>query len=234
MQMMLSRRRFITQMAAISGMGAAFVSMQALGLASMVFAKPAPILPATIGKGTHVVILGAGIAGLVTAYRLERAGFSVTLVEARRRTGGRNWTLRHGDKVKMIGADEQTVGFSRGMYFNAGPARIPSHHQGVLGYCKLLGVPLEVEVNFSDSALLQSDGSFNGKPIQERQAIHGFRGRIAELLTKATNRGALDRELTAEDKERLVAFLRTYGDLSKDSLYEGTDRAGYKVLPRAY
>ena len=120
------------------------------------------------------------------------------------------------------------------MYFNAGPARIPSLHQGLLGYCKLLEVPLEIEVNFSDSALLQSDGSFNGRPIQERQAINDFRGRIAELLSKATNRGALDRELTAEDKERLVAFLRTYGDLSKDGLYKGTDRAGYKVLPGAY
>jgi monoamine oxidase len=142
--------------------------MQALGLASRVFAEPAPILPAKIGIGTHVVILGAGIAGLVMAYRLERAGFAVTLVEARRRTGGRNWTLRHGDKVEMIGEAEQAVGFSKGMYFNAGPARIPSHHQGLLGYCKLLGVPLEVEVNFSNSTLLQSDGSFNGKPIQER------------------------------------------------------------------
>jgi monoamine oxidase len=231
---MLSRRRFITQMAAISGMGAAFVSMQALGLASMVFAKPAPILPATIGKGTHVVILGAGIAGLVTAYRLERAGFSVTVVEARRRTGGRNWTLRQGDKVEMLGESEQTVDFSKGMYFNAGPARIPSHHQGLLSYCKILGVPLEVEVNFSNSALLQSANSFGGKPIQERQAINDFRGRIAELLCKTTRLGALDRELTAEDKERLVAFLRNYGDLSKDNVYKGTERAGYKVLPGPY
>jgi len=48
--------------------------MQALGLATIVFAQPAPILSAKIGKGTHVVILGAGIAGLVMAYRLERAG----------------------------------------------------------------------------------------------------------------------------------------------------------------
>jgi monoamine oxidase len=233
-QMLLSRRKFLTQVAAISGMGAALLSMQALGLASTVFAQPAPILPAKIGSGTHVVILGAGIAGLVMAYRLERAGFSVTLVEARRRTGGRNWTLRHGDKVEMIGEAEQTVGFSKGMYFNAGPARIPSLHQGILSYCKLLGVPLEVEVNFSDSALLQSDGSFNGKPIQERQAINDFRGRIAELLSKATNRGALDQDLTADDKERLIAFLRTYGDLSKDSLYKGSERSGYKVLPGAY
>src|SRR6202023_3158549 len=145
--MVLSRRKFVTHLAAISGMGAAFLSMQALGLASMAFAEPAPILPAKIGNGTQVVILGAGIAGLVMAYRMERAGFAVTVVEARRRTGGRNWTLRHGDKVEMIGETAQTVGFSEGMYFNAGPARIPSHHQGLLSYCKLLGVPLEVEVN---------------------------------------------------------------------------------------
>jgi len=232
--MVLSRRMFITQIAAISGMGAAFLSMQALGLASRVFAEPAPILPAKIGYGTHVVILGAGIAGLVMAYRMERADFSVTLVEARRRTGGRNWTLRHGDKVEMIGEADQTVGFSEGMYFNAGPARIPSHHRGLLSYCKLLGVPLEVEVNFSNSALLQSDNVFGGKPIQERQAINDFRGRIAELLSKATNRGALDQDLTAGDKQRLVAFLRDYGDLSKDGLYKGTERAGYKVLPGPY
>src|SRR5271170_692603 len=231
MQLVLSRRKFITQLAAISGIGTAFLSMQALGLASTVFAHPAPILPARIGHGTHVIILGAGIAGLVMAYRMERAGFAVTLVEARRRTGGRNWTLRHGDKVEMIGQGEQPVRFSEGLYFNAGPARIPSHHQGLLGYCKLLGVPLEVEVNFSNSALLQADGVFAGKPIQERQAINDFRGRMAELLSKATNRGALDQELTADDKQRLIAFLRKYGDLSKNNLYKGTDRAGYKVLP---
>ncbi|MGO9450164.1 MAG: flavin monoamine oxidase family protein [Candidatus Binataceae bacterium] len=232
--MVLSRRKFVSQVAAISGIGAAFLSMQALGLASVVFAEPAPILPAKIGRGTHVVILGAGIAGLVLAYRMERAGFSVTLVEARRRVGGRNWTLRHGDKVEMTGEAEQTVSFSKGMYFNAGPARIPSHHQGLLSYCKLLGVPLEVEVNFSNSALLESTGAFGGKPIQEREAINDFRGQISELLSKATNRGALDQELTADDKERLLAFLRTYGDLSRDGLYKGSERAGYKVLPGAY
>src|ERR1700688_1418938 len=118
--MVLSRRTFVTHVAGISGMGSAVLSMQALGLASIVFAEPAPILPAKIGTGTHVVILGAGIAGLVMAYRMERAGFSVTLVEARRRTGGRNWTLRHGDKVEMIDQPEQRVRFSTGLYFNAG------------------------------------------------------------------------------------------------------------------
>ncbi len=233
MQTVLSRRKFLTDVARIGGIGAAFLSMQGLGLASTVVAEPAPNLPPKIGAGTHVVILGAGIAGLVMTYRLERAGFVVTLVEARHRLGGRNWTLRHGDKVEMIGEAEQTAAFSKGMYLNAGPARIPSHHQGLLSYCKLLAVPLEVEVNFSNSALLQSKNAFDGKPIQERQAINDFRGAIAELLSKATSRGALDQELTADDKQRLTAFLREYGDLSKDGLYKGSERSGYKVLPGA-
>ena len=232
--MLLSRRKFLTNLAALSSIGVAFSLMQALGLASTAIAPPAPPMPANLGKGTHVVILGAGIAGLVMAYRLERTGYTVTLVEARRRVGGRTWTLRHGDRVEMIGEATQTVGFSHGMYFNAGPARIPSHHQGLLGYCKLLGVPLEVEVNFNNSALLQAGGVFAGKPIQERQAIYDFRGRIAELLSKATNRGALDQELSADDKQRLIAFLRDYGDLAKDNTYKGSERDGYKVLPGPY
>ena len=232
--MALTRREFLTQIAAIAGTGAAFLSMQTLGLASTALAQPAPNLPAKVGNGTRVAILGAGIAGLVMAYRMERAGFSVKLLEARRRTGGRNWTLRHGDKVDTIGEAEQTVAFSKGLYFNAGPARIPSHHQGILSYCKLLELPLEVEVNFSNSALLQSADAFGGTAIQERQAINDFRGGISELLSKAINRGALDHELTTDDKERLVVFLRKYGDLSKDNLYKGTERAGYKVFPGAY
>jgi len=59
------------------------------------------------------------------------------------------------------------------------------------------------------------------------------RGEISELLGKALNRGALDEELTAEDKERMIAFLRTYGDLSPDLLFKGSTRSGYKSLPAA-
>src|SRR5262249_30581125 len=43
--------------------------------------------------------------------------------------------------------------------------------------------------------------------------------------------GALDQELTAQDKERMIAFLRRYGDLSSDLVYRGSTRSGYTTLP---
>src|SRR4051794_9581208 len=46
------------------------------------------------GKPKKVVIVGAGIAGLVSAFELMQAGHEVTLVEARMRPGGRVYTLR--------------------------------------------------------------------------------------------------------------------------------------------
>jgi monoamine oxidase len=44
----------------------------------------------------HVVVAGAGLAGLCAARKLVKAGVQVTLVEARERAGGRVWTIRDG------------------------------------------------------------------------------------------------------------------------------------------
>src|ERR1700747_2566435 len=66
-----------------------------------------------------------------------------------------------------------------------------------------------------------------------RQAINDTRGAVSELLGKAINRGALDQELSGDDKERMLAFLRQYGDLSPDLLVKGAGRSGYQILPGA-
>lgn len=227
---MITRRSVLEHIGLMGGLGASFGAMHALGIAGVAQAQDMSVLPAGLGKGRHVVVLGAGIAGLTSAYELEQAGFLVTLLEARTRVGGRAWTVRDGDRIEMIGEETQTARFSEGVYFNAGPARIPSFHQGLLGYAKKFSVPLEVEVNSSRSAYVMGD---DGSKIRMRTAINDMRGRIAELLAKAIGKGSLDAELSAADREKLMPFLKAYGDLGDDGKFIGTERSGFGTAPGA-
>lgn len=232
--MALTRRQFLTRVGHAGGYSAAFVMMQSLGLLAIPEAEAeANKLLRVDGKGSSVVILGAGIAGLVAAYELGKAGYRCTLLEARRRSGGRNWTLRGGDSVEFSTGVRQSCSFDEGNYFNAGPARLPAIHRTMLGYCHELGVPLEVEVNSSRSALLQSGKLNGGIAVTERRAVNDTRGHVSELLAKCIKKGALDEEITAEDRDRMIAFLRQYGDLEPDLLFRGTERSGFKVPPGA-
>ena len=47
-----------------------------------------------------IVILGAGLSGLLTAYRLQNKGFEIEIIEARDRIGGRIHTL-HSDSTEI-------------------------------------------------------------------------------------------------------------------------------------
>ena len=86
----VSRRDFLMRVGQAGGYSAAFATMQALGLMPMKGAAAEPIhaQPGT-GNGVKVVVLGGGIGGLVSAYELRKLGYSVTLLEARERPGGR-------------------------------------------------------------------------------------------------------------------------------------------------
>ena len=81
------------------------------------------------GPAKKVLILGAGMAGLVAGYELSKLGHDVTILEARTRPGGRVHTLREP--------------FADGLYAEAGAARIPDEHELTLKYVKEFDLPLE-------------------------------------------------------------------------------------------
>jgi monoamine oxidase len=229
-----TRRSFISRVAIAGGYRAAFTAMQALGLlATTAEASPLPDLPANFGAGKKILILGGGIAGLVSAYELRKAGFTCTVLEARERPGGRNWSVRNGSKVEFTDGTTQTCDWEEGHYLNVGPARLPSIHRIIIDYCEELGVPLEVEINTSRSTLMQANTLNGGKPVEQRQVVNDTRGYISELLAKCIDQHGLDKVLDKEDTERMLEFLQSYGDLSNDYNYKGSSRSGFISPPGA-
>jgi monoamine oxidase len=84
-------------------------------------------LPKT-GKPGKVVIVGAGMAGLVAGYELMRAGHDITILEARGHVGGRVQTIRSP--------------FESGLHAEAGAMRIPSAHHLTMGYVNKFGLKM--------------------------------------------------------------------------------------------
>ena len=101
-------------------------------------------LPPTDAPRKRVVVLGAGIAGLVAARELRAAGHEVVLVEARQRVGGRIRTLR--------------APFSPGQYAEAGAMRVPSSHALVRHYADHFNLGMRPFRSFNPRAWFCSHG----------------------------------------------------------------------------
>lgn len=98
----VSRRRFLRQTVRATAAG--------IGLSiAHPFVETAPSMPTSSGQ--HVLVLGAGLAGLAAAWELESAGAEVTVLEARSRPGGRVHTLRQSFADDLY-AEAGAVAFS--------------------------------------------------------------------------------------------------------------------------
>lgn len=263
-----SRRRFLKGLGGLGLAAAAYHPLVASGLWRIprAVAQELPTLPP--GNGRSVAIVGAGVAGLVAAYELRQAGWTVTIYEATDRYGGRSLTLRPADpaykewylatnpfvteasyadtipaEVKGARVPEQTADFEvvrQGdgyfeLFLNAGPGRIPTHHTGVLYYCRELGVELMPYIFVSDANRLQAEGLNGGNPVQIREFLYNMQGYLGQML-HALDEAALQGVDPAADERSLVLFKRfvsQFGDLDADGTFTRTERAGYLVEPGA-
>lgn len=133
----------------------------------------------------NIIVVGAGISGLVTASLLKEAGHNVTILEANERIGGRIFTDR--------------TSFYAGQYMENGAMRIPNIHHLVLSYINKFNLPIEEFINSAPTDLIYINGIRTTQAIYEKNPdILGFpvapseRGKTAEQLLQYAIKPVVD------------------------------------------
>ena len=173
----VSRRQLLTMIGMAAGTTTMYQAMHSLGFAAESTFK-GPIQLGAAPRGASVLVLGAGIAGMVAALELRDAGYRVQVLEYNSRAGGRNWTLRGGDRYTELGGTTQECRFDPGLYINPGPWRLSYHHYGMLSYCRRLGVALETFTNINYNAYVHNTKAFGGKPQRLRTVKADYQGHV--------------------------------------------------------
>ncbi len=157
-------------------------------------------------KRRHVIVVGAGLAGLACAQRLEQFGLHVTVFEARDRVGGRVLTFRET--------------FDDGRYAEAGAEFVAPNHAQTRAALRLLGIGLDgVPSSSPDVYRRQRRHSWNRFVTDRVTAdVRRFRARVASLRPSRALDGRsaawLIRELALSDRARFIVahdLRETYG-----------------------
>jgi monoamine oxidase len=213
LELSTTRRRFLRNSAAMTG---------AATLAAACGRSEAPPAAATppAGGAPRIAIVGAGIAGLNAAYKLQQAGLTATIYEGASRTGGRMFTARD------LLAD--------GLTTELGGEFIDSSHEEMLSLMAEFGLE-QLDTQASDAASLRPETYFiDGRHYTQQQAARAFvpiaksilrdYDALGEVVNYETEGGgtALDRQSIAEYLDRIgvtgwmrelidVAYVTEYG-----------------------
>ena len=125
-----------------------------------------------------IVIIGAGLSGLLTAFRLKKEGIPFKIVEARNRIGGRINTV--------LGTDETPV--------EMGATWLQNHHQNLIALLNELG--LRAFEQFMDETVLfqqQANSPVQLMTIGKQSPSYRIAGGTSNLIN------TLDQTLDSED-----------------------------------
>ncbi|WP_321212216.1 flavin monoamine oxidase family protein [Guptibacillus hwajinpoensis] len=95
-------------------------------------------------KPANVIVIGAGMAGLVSASLLKQAGHQVTMLEGNDRVGGRVFTLREP--------------FTEDNYLDVGAMRIPTTHKLTYEYINKFNLAVNRFINSSPKDIIYANG----------------------------------------------------------------------------
>ena len=151
----------------------------------------------------RVLVIGAGLAGLVAAYELKRQGHDVVVLEAQNRVGGRIYTLRT---------------FAPGLYAEAGGMRIPRAHDLTLAYCDEFELPMRPFVMGNPKGLVH----VGGKRMTVQQA-NADPSHLAFELAE-TERGRTADEMWEEAIGDFRATVEAEGDAGWDKIVRDYDQ----------
>jgi monoamine oxidase len=134
-----------------------FLKLAAATLAAVAF-QP---VTSSLAAGPRIAVVGAGLAGLTTAYRMKQAGYTATVFEASDRAGGRCWSGQgYFDDNQII---------------EHGGELIDTGHTQVKQLAQELGLDLD-NLYSAETKGTEMLGYFDGQPYTYTQATNDLKG----------------------------------------------------------
>ena len=151
----------------------------------------------------RIIVVGAGLAGLCTAFELANAGHDVVVLEARSRVGGRVYTIREP--------------FAPGLYAEAGAQTIRTSHTLTMAYAKQFGLPLTPIKGGSGGLSVSLIGGVRSVGAKPAPAVDAWRS-ILQAATPIDAPSWPPDQLRAHDSKTLTALYRELGATNEQIL----------------